>query len=131
MAKKFNNKHSKHYDNSRISNVPTSQQRVNSKNARIEDGVFVYSQEVTLAELAAAIGVPSAAIIKTLFLQGKMVTINSKLEDDIIGTICLQYDLDFRKDKVVSEQHFEDIVIEDNPEDLVERAPVDVMRDHS
>ena len=114
MAKKFNNKQSKHSDNSRISNVPTSQQKVNSKNARIEDGIFVYSTDVTLSELAAAIGVPSAAIIKMLFLQGKMVTINSTLDDETVGTICLQYDLDFRKDKSVDQQHFEDIVIEDD-----------------
>lgn len=131
MVAKNNFKAKKSFDKSRISNIPTSKpERVNSKNARIEDGTFIFSQEVTLSELAAAIGKTPSEIIKFLFMQGKMVTINSTLDEDTVGTICLQYDLDYRKEKVVLEQHFEEIDIVDDPKDLVERAPVVTIMGH-
>ncbi|MBE6124566.1 MAG: translation initiation factor IF-2 [Erysipelotrichaceae bacterium] len=128
---KSNFKAKKSFDKSRISNIPTSKpERVNSKNARIEDGTFIFSQEVTLSELAGAIGRTPSEIIKFLFMQGKMVTINSTLDEDTVGTICLQYDLDYRKEKVILEQHFEEIDIVDDPKDLVERAPVVTIMGH-
>lgn len=131
MVAKNNFKAKKSFDKSRISNIPTSKpERVNSKNARIEDGTFIFSQEVTLSELAAAIGKTPSEIIKFLFMQGKMVTINSTLDEDTVGTICLQYDLDYRKEKVILEQHFEEIDIVDDPKDLVERAPVVTIMGH-
>ena len=131
MMAKSNFKAKKSFDKSRISNIPTSKpERVNSKNARIEDGTFIFSQEVTLSELAGAIGRTPSEIIKFLFMQGKMVTINSTLDEDTVGTICLQYDLDYRKEKVILEQHFEEIDIVDDPKDLVERAPVVTIMGH-
>ncbi len=131
MMAKNNFKAKKSFDKSRISNIPTSKpERVNSKNARIEDGTFIFSQEVTLSELAAAIGRTPSEIIKFLFMQGKMVTINSTLDEDTVGTICLQYDLDYRKEKIILEQHFEEIDIIDDPKDLVERAPVVTIMGH-
>jgi hypothetical protein len=46
------------------------------------------------------------------------VTINQVLDDDTIGTICLQFNYDFRKEKVVDAEHFEDIEIHDDPKNL-------------
>ena len=63
-------------------------------------------------------------------MQGKMVTINQVLDDDAIGTICLQFNYDFRKEKVVDAAHFEDIEIHDDPKNLVARPPVvTIMRE--
>ena len=127
---KNNFKNKKSFDSSRISNLPTTPVKVNSKNARIENGTFIFSSDVTLSELAQAIGHTPAEIIKYLFMQGKMVTINSKLDEDTVGTICLHYDLDYKKEKVVLEEHFEELEIKDDPSSLVERAPVVTIMGH-
>ncbi len=98
--------------------------------AKVNGGVFVYSKPVTVAELSKAINVPAPAIIKFLFLQGKLVTINQLLDDDSIGNVCLEYDYDFKKEKLVDEEHFEDIEIVDDPASLKERPPVVTVMGH-
>ena len=92
--------------------------------AKVNGGVFVYSKPLSVGDLAKAINVPAPAIIKFLFLQGKPVTINQMLDDEMIGTICLQFNYDFKKEKIVDAEHFEQLEIKDDPKDLVERAPV-------
>ena len=98
--------------------------------AKVNGGVFVYTKPVTVAELSKAINVPIPAIIKFLFMQGKAVTINQLLDDDTIGTICLQYDYDFKKETIVDEANFEDIEIVDDEESLVERPAVVTVMGH-
>ncbi len=98
--------------------------------AKVNGGVFVYTKPVTVAELSKAINVPIPAIIKFLFLQGKAVTINQLLDDETIGTICLQYDYDFKKEAIVDEANFEDIEIVDDEESLVERPAVVTVMGH-
>lgn len=67
--------------------------------AKVNGGVFVYSKPLSVGDLSKAINVPSVAIIKFLFMQGKAVTINQLLDDEAIGTVCLQFNYDFRKEK--------------------------------
>ncbi|MBQ9457331.1 MAG: translation initiation factor IF-2 [Bacilli bacterium] len=98
--------------------------------AKVNGGVFVYSRPLTVAELSAAINVPTPAIIKFLFLQGKAVTINQLLDDETIGTICLEYDYDFKKEKVVDETNFEELEINDDPSFLKERPAVVTVMGH-
>lgn len=98
--------------------------------AKVNGGVFVYSKPLSVLELSKAINVPAPAIIKFLFMQGKMVTINQMLDDEMIGTICLEFNYDFKKEKVVDAEHFEELEIEDDPKDLRERAPIVTVMGH-
>ena len=113
----------------RVSNFQPRQGR-REDYAKVNGGVFVYTKPVTVAELSKAINVPSPAIIKFLFLQGKAVTINQLLDDETIGTICLEYDYDFKKEQVVDETHFEELEIVDDPSSLQERPPVVTVMGH-
>ena len=98
--------------------------------AKVNGGVFIYSKPLSVLELSKAINVPANAIIKFLFMQGKMVTINQMLDDDAIGTICLEFNYDFKKEKIVDAEHFEELEIEDDEKDLQERAPVVTVMGH-
>ncbi len=98
--------------------------------AKVNGGVFVYSKPLSVADLSKAINIPSVQIIKYLFMQGKMVTINQLLDDETIGTLCLEYGYDFKKEKIVDADHFEELEIVDDPSDLEERPSIVTVMGH-
>ncbi len=114
----------------RVSNFQDRPNKGKGDYAKVNGGVFVYSKPLTVGELSKAINVPAPAIIKFLFLQGKMVTINQLLDDETIGTVCLEFNYDFKKEEVVDAAHFEDIKIEDDPKDLEPRPCVVTIMGH-
>ena len=122
----MNNKNS--YDKRR-SNIPNGGR--NSKNQnKVNNGVFVYNRAMSVSELAKQLNITPSDIIKFLFLQKKMVTINQTLDDESIGMVCLNFGYDFKKEKIVSEENFEELDIVDKPEDLKLRAPVVTVMGH-
>ncbi len=116
-------------NDTRRSNVPNRQTKNDELN-KVSQGTFVYSKPMPLGELAKQLGISATEIIKFLFMNGKMVTINQTLDDDTIGLVCLEFGFDFRKEKVVSEENFEEFDIVDKPEDLSPRAPVVTIMGH-
>lgn len=113
----------------RESNIPSKRSNSNSFN-KINNGVFVFTKALTVGELAKELNINASDIIKKLFLQKKLVTINQYLDDETIGEICLEFGYDFKKEEIINEEDFEKAQIEDKEEDLKERPPVVTIMGH-
>lgn len=125
----FNNKKNKN-KNTRVSNIPVNKGTNKNEFNKVNGGVFVYTGNISVAQLAKELNIPATNIIKFLFLKGKMVTLNQNLDDELIGEICLEYGYDFKKEKVVSEENFEEIEIVDDVKNLKERSPIVTIMGH-
>ena len=113
----------------RETNVSTKVSADKTK-TKVNGGVFVYTGAISVNELAKSLNVQSSDIIKFLFMQKKMVTINTILDDELIGLVCLQFGYDFEKKTIVAAENFEDVVINDDPSKLKPRPPVVTIMGH-
>ena len=87
-----------------------------------------YEEGITVHELAEKLKRQSSDIIKLLFMLGKIVTINSNLDDETVQLIGMEYGTEVTKVVPKDEDSLEDDVIED--EVLVERAPIVTIMGH-
>ena len=129
----YNNKNKNKGNNSRLQNGPKFDPNHKNKapQNKVNGGVFTYTGSITVNELAKQLGQNPSDIIKYLFLNKRsMVTINSVLDDEVIGELCLNYGYDFKKEKVVEMENFEELEIVDDDANLVERPPVVVVMGH-
>ena len=113
----------------RETNVSTKV-NVDKIKTKVNGGVFIYTGAISTGELSKSLNVPVGDIIKFLFLQGKMITINTVLDDDLIGLVCLEFGYDFEKKHIVAAENFEEVEINDDPSKLKGRPPVVTIMGH-
>lgn len=88
-----------------------------------------YEDGITVSALAEKLNKNSSDLIKLLFLLGKMVTINSNLDDETVQLICIEYNVEVTKEEPVDENSLEDTDIDD-PKDLMDRSPIITIMGH-
>lgn len=118
MAKKKNNK-------------ANSKSGFNKKpSVGVENGVFIYNGPMTLDQLCKKINVSASETIKSFLMQGKMYSLNSVLDDDLITEVCLNNNLDCRKEFNVANDDFTKANIFNKESDNDYRAPVVTIMGH-
>lgn len=90
---------------------------------------ITYQEGITVGELAGKLHKNSGDLIKILFMLGKMVTINSSLDDENVELICMEYNVEATKEEAKEDETLLDTEVDD-PKDLVERAPIVTIMGH-
>lgn len=90
---------------------------------------ITYSDGITVGELAEKCNKTSSEIIKILFMLGKMVTINSILDDESVELICLEFNITPEKIDPIEEDSLQDDRLDDVSL-LKERPPIVTIMGH-
>ena len=101
------------------------------KNNKVQEVVkaITFAEGITVGELAEKIHQQPNEIIKSLFMEGKMVTINSALDDETVELLCMNYDIEATKVKEREEDSLEYVEDED-PNLMEERPPIVTIMGH-
>ena len=119
--KEFQNKKKAMYKNKEklMSNAPID-----------HDKVILYRDGMTIGDLAKALHVAPAEVIKKLFLLGIMATVNNVVTEEQAELIVSDYKKELKREETADVTNFEAFEIVDREEDLVERAPVVTIMGH-
>lgn len=98
---------------------------------RVENNVFIFQSNLTVNEFAKAINRPVIDILKIYFNKGIMTNQNALLNEEEIGELCLELNLDFKKEKQVTiENLLENFAQNNEPKLMIERSPVVTIMGH-
>ncbi|MEE0830637.1 MAG: translation initiation factor IF-2 [Longicatena sp.] len=102
------------------------------KEVRAEVKEITYTLPITVAELADKLNRNASEIIKVLFMMGTMVTINASLDEETIELICMEFNVECKKEIVIDESDFEEQIANevDDEASLETRPPVVTIMGH-
>ncbi|VEU75529.1 translation initiation factor if-2 [Mycoplasmopsis maculosa] len=115
----------------RIKNSDEVKNQLSNIKTEIKDGVFVFTNKMPLGEFAQKISTNATEIIKYFFAKGKLYTINHVLEEEEIAEVCMERNIDFKKEESIDASNFlNEVKFNDNPEDLTKRPPIITVMGH-
>ena len=137
-SKKQENRNKERYDKMDREDNFKSLEKATKKNNKhaakkeVEDEIktLVLPEKITIKELAEKMKKQPSEIVKKLFLEGKMVTINQEIDYETAEAIALDYE--FLCEQEVKVDVIEELLkdVEDPEDTLVERPPVVCVMGH-
>ena len=99
-------------------------------NEEKDDNVVVYKVNMTVTELAEALGVSPLDLIKKLMKLGIMANVNYSLSYDMAELLVIDYEKVLKSEENVDISNFEKYDLNEKEEDLVLRPPVVTIMGH-
>ena len=95
-----------------------------------DENVVLYKEGMSLGELANALNVSAAELMKKLFNMGMMITINQSIDFENAEIVSLEYGKTLKREETQDISNFEEYEIVDNESDLINRPPVITIMGH-
>jgi translation initiation factor IF-2 len=92
--------------------------------------VVYYKEGMNVADLAAALKVTNAVIIKKLMQMGMMASVNQVIDRDTIELICMEEKVDVQDEIITDVSRYDEMDVEDDPKDLSKRPPIVTIMGH-
>ena len=108
----------------RISNIPQKDKNIT------KDGVLVYKEGMTVADMATEMGKPIAQIIMKLMQLGIMANQNQSVDRDTIELVASEFGYSLKDEVVTDVTRFDEFTIDDAEETLSTRPPVVTIMGH-
>ncbi len=99
-------------------------------NTSLNDNVILYKENMTIGQLADALGVNSSELVKKLFSLGIIATINNAISFENAELLVIDYDKELKREETADVTNFEEYEIIDADEDLETRPPVVTIMGH-
>ena len=104
------------------------QAKVKQEQLDAESKILKVTEFITVAELANMMDVPVTKVITACFNLGLMVTMNQRLDSEILSLVADEFGYDIKF--VDTEEENEEIEEADNEDDLVKRPPIVTIMGH-
>lgn len=116
----------------KMKNVPLQQKPQTKVEEKVEEKIKMITipEVLTIKELADAMKIQPSVIVKKLFLQGKIVTVNQEIDYDTAEEIAMEFEVLCEKEEVVDV--IEELLKEDEEDEskMVKRPPVVCVMGH-
>ncbi len=121
MAKNKNKKET------RASNIPAKDKKNNNDS---QEKIVIYRPDMTVADLAQAMGKTNAQIVMKLMQLGIMANQNQTIDRETIELVAMDFGYELQNEVVTDATRFEEIEIVDDESQLVSRPPVVTIMGH-